>query len=230
MYAIAAVYAVMSALEPIYSPSLSDEAFRKVIEAITSGVFRAGEKLSEAELARQFGISRGPLREALGRLEGRLVTRTPRLGVRVISFGRAELEQLFLLREALEGMAARLAAERMSQSELDSLEELLEKHAARPDLAEGRAYFQRSVDDDFHFKIVRGARCNRIEQILLDSVYYQLALQRLRSSTRPGRAKAALTEHREITEALHGRDPDAAEKAMRRHIRNARFSVLAADV
>jgi DNA-binding GntR family transcriptional regulator len=217
----------MNALEPISSTSLSNEAFRKIVEAITSGVFKPGEKLSEADLARQFGISRGPLREALGRLEGRLVNRTPRLGVRVIAFGRAELEQLFLLREALEGMAARLAAERMTEKELDGLDRLLDEHAARPDLAEGRAYVQRSFDDDFHFGIVRAARCERIEQILLDSVYYQLAVQRLRSSARSGRAKAALEEHRHIADALHARNPDEAESAMRKHIRNARFSVLA---
>lgn len=217
----------MNALEPIALTSLSAEAFRKIVDAITSGVFKAGEKLSEADMARQFGISRGPLREALGRLEGRLVTRTPRLGVRVIAFGRTELEQLFLLREALEGMAARLAAERMTEKQLDALDRLLDDHAARPDLAEGRAYVQRSVDDDFHFCIVRAARCDRIEQILLDSVYYQLAVQRLRSSARSGRAKAALDEHRQIAAALHARNPDEAEAAMRRHIRNARFSVLA---
>jgi DNA-binding GntR family transcriptional regulator len=218
----------MNAIEPISSTSLANEAFHKVVEAITSGIFKSGEKLSEADIARQFGISRGPLREALGRLEGRLVTRTPRLGVRVIIFGKPELEQLFYLREALEGMAARLAAERMTQIELDSLDRLLDQHATRPEMTEGRAYVQRSFDDDFHFTIVRAARCERIEQILLDSVYYQLAVHRLRSSTRAGRAKAALGEHREIAESLHARDPEAAEAAMRRHIRNARFSVLAA--
>ncbi|MFX7507333.1 FCD domain-containing protein, partial [Acinetobacter baumannii] len=65
-------------------------------------------------------------------------------------------------------------------------------------------------------------------RVLLDEVYYQLRIHRLRSSTRPGRAQAALNEHRDILNALQGRNPDAAESAMRRHIRNARFSSLAA--
>lgn len=218
----------MSVLNPISGTSLANEAFGKLVEAITSGEFEPGERLSEAELARQLGISRGPLREALGRLEGRLVMRTPRIGVHVIEFAREDLEQLFFVREALEGMAARLAAERMTVGELDELDGLLAHHAAQPALAAGEAYLQRSKDDDFHFAIVRAARCERIERVLLDEVYYQLRIHRLRSSTRPGRAQAALNEHRDILNALQGRNPDAAESAMRRHIRNARFSSLAA--
>ena len=95
-------------------------------------------------------------------------------------------------------------------------------------LAAGSAYYQRSRDDDYHFTIAKAARCERLEKMLLDEVYYQLRIHRLRSSTRPGRAKQALTEHREILEALAARNPDAAEGTMRRHIRNARESTLAA--
>jgi len=218
----------MSALKPIAVTSVAEETFGKLVKAITSGEFAPGQKLSESQLARQLGISRGPLREALGRLEGRLVMRTPRLGVRVIDFKREDLEQLFLVREALEGMAARLAAERMTAEEHAQLRELLAHHANQPELAAGSAYYQRSRDEDFHFTIVRGARCERLEQMLLDELYYQLRIQRLRSSARPGRAKQALSEHREILEALASRNPDAAEGTMRHHIRNARLSATSA--
>lgn len=217
----------MSVLNPISGTSLANEAFGKLVEAITSGEFEPGERLSEAELARQLGISRGPLREALGRLEGRLVMRTPRIGVRVIEFSRDDLQQLFFVRESLEGMAARLAAEHMTARELDDLAELLAQHASQPALAAGESYPQPSRDEDFHFSIARAARCERIEQLLLDEVYYQLRIHRLRSSTRPGRAQAAFAEHRQILEALQARNPDAAEAAMRSHIRSARYSALA---
>ena len=218
---------MMSALFPTASVSLAEEAFGKLVQAITSGEFSPGERLSEAELARQLGISRGPLREALGRLEGRLVVRTPRIGVRVIDFDRDALEQLFLVREALEGMSARLAAERMTTAQLDELGDLLDRHASQPELAAGKVYIQGSGDEDFHFAVVRGGNNPRLEHLLLDEVYYQLRIQRLKSSTRPGRAQAALAEHREILEALQSRNPDRAEEAMRRHIRNARFSAVA---
>ena len=215
-------------MNPIHGTSLANEVFERLIEAITSGEFQPGERLSEAKLARELGISRGPLREALGRLEGKLVTRTPRIGVSVIQFERSDLEQLFFVREALEGMAARLAAERMRETQLDALEDMLRQHADRPGLAAGEVYHQRSIDDDFHFAIVDAAGSERIKQLLLDEVYYQLRIHRLRSSTRPGRARAALDEHREILKALQSRDPDLAEARMRAHIRNARFSAVAA--
>jgi DNA-binding GntR family transcriptional regulator len=216
----------MSALKPIAITSLAEEAFSKLVQSITSGEFEPGQKLSEAELARRLGISRGPLREALGRLEGRLVMRTPRLGVSVIDLDRQDLEQLFVVREALEGMAARLAAERMTASELAHLRDLLQHHATQPELASGSAYYQRSSDEDYHFTIVRAARCEKLEQLLLDELYYQLRIHRLRSSTRPGRAQQALAEHREVLDALASRNPDAAEGTMRHHIRNARLSAL----
>ncbi|KQQ35570.1 hypothetical protein ASG19_17975 [Rhizobium sp. Leaf306] len=218
----------MSTIQPIIRSSLSAEAFDKVVEAITSGEFEPGQRLSEAELARNLGISRGPLREALGRLEGRLVKRTPRIGVHVISFTREDLESLFLTREALEGMSARLAAERMTVKQLDDLRALLEGHSHQPELASGEAYVQRSRDDDFHFAIIHGAQCERIERVLMNEIYYQLRIHRRKSSTQPGRAQAALKEHRQIVEALESRDPDRAETAMRTHIRNARYSSLAA--
>jgi DNA-binding GntR family transcriptional regulator len=218
----------MTVIQTIETTSLTNTIFNRLVEAITSGEFMPGQKLSEAELARRLGISRGPLREALGRLEGRLVTRTPRLGVSVIDFNQHDLENLFLVREALEGMAARLAAERMTAQELSHLRELLAHHASQPALAAGAAYYQRSRDDDYHFTIVRSARSERLEKMLLDEVYYQLRIHRLRSSTRPGRAQQALSEHRGILKALAARDPDAAEGTMRRHIRNARLSALSA--
>lgn len=217
----------MAKISPIVSSSLSSEAFEKVLDAITSGEFEPGERLLEAELARQLGISRGPLREALGRLEGRLVTRIPRIGVRVISFSKEDLIALYFTREALEGMAARLAAEHMSDSRLRQLRELLKSHSHQPELAAGEAYLQRARDDDFHFSIIRAAKSDRLERLLMDEIYYQLRMHRRKSSTQPGRALAAFNEHHAIVEALESRDPDRAENAMRTHIRNARLSTLA---
>lgn len=217
----------LSSIKPIVGASLSSEAFDRVVEAITSGEFDLGERLSEAELARQLGISRGPLREALGRLEGRLVRRTPRIGVHVISFDREDVESLFLTREALEGMAARLACERISGRELAEVRALLDQHAHQPEIASGEVYTQRTKDDDFHFAILKAARCERIERLLMDEIYYQLRIYRRKSSTQPGRVKAALKEHIDVVDALESRDPDRAEKAMRLHLRHARYSALA---
>lgn len=211
----------MPSISRISLGSLSDEAFDKLLEAISEGEFRPGERLSEADLARRFGISRGPLREALGRLEGFLVERTPRIGVRVIELRDEDLKELFAVRIALESMACRLAASNATDEELEHLSDLLEEHSHDPATLNESGYFQKTSDNDFHFQIVRCARNRRLSEMLLEGVYYQLRLYRFKSSAKPGRARAAFTEHQKIVKALRARDPDAAEAAMRAHLTGA---------
>jgi len=122
-------------------PSLSDIALERIVEAIICGDLTPGQRLKEAVLARDLQISRGPLREALGRLEGRnLLVRTPQIGVMLADPSEQEILDTFLTREALEGVACRLAAERMTDKELVSLRQLLENHVEQPDLSTGKAY------------------------------------------------------------------------------------------
>jgi DNA-binding GntR family transcriptional regulator len=220
----------MSAIIPISVGSLAEGAFTKLVQAITAGEFKPGERLSEANLARQLGISRGPLREALGRLEGKLVERTPRVGVRVIALSRPDLDQLLTIREALEGMGCRLAAQRVTDRDIRQLTDLLANHGSDPKVLNAKGYFQRTSDDDFHLQIMRCARNERLEALLMEGLYYQLRLYRYQSSERPGRAQQAYDEHVEIVRALSARDPDRAEQAMRRHIRHAHASLAGAFV
>src|ERR1700692_910497 len=103
-----------------------------ISKEIMDGALQQGEKLTEPRLSQRFGVSRAPLREAIGRLEGqRLVVRTPRLGARVAVFAPREAIQLFHIREGLEGISARLAAERISHSEISALEVVCEQQRAR---------------------------------------------------------------------------------------------------
>src|SRR5262249_15655080 len=178
----------MSLLKPIASASLAEIAFSNLVEAISAGEFEPGQRLSEADLARRFGISRGPLREALQRLEGRLVTRQPRVGVRVSELSADAIRELFVIREALEGRAARLANENARKPDIKSLRNLLSRHAKDPALRAGSAYRQGTFDSDFHATIVRLAGNQRLEEMLLDHLYYQLRLYRYRSSAKSGRA------------------------------------------
>ena len=127
----------MSMLKPIASASLAEIAFSNLVEAISAGEFEPGQRLSEADLARRFGISRGPLREALQRLEGRLVTRRARVGVHVIELSAGTIRELFAIREALEGMAARQAAENARKVDIAALRNLLSRHAKDPALKTG---------------------------------------------------------------------------------------------
>lgn len=210
-------------------PSLSDIALERVVEAIIRGDLVPGKRLKEAVVARDLGISRGPLREAIGRLEGRnLVVRTPQIGAMIVDPSPADILDAFLLREALEGVAARLAAERMTDDEIAALDRLLNAHAEQPDVSAGNGYYQLPGAQDFHFAIIKGSRSARLQSILLGELYHFLRIFRFRSSLGQGRSGAAHAEHVEVLEALRRREPAAAEAAMRAHLTHARQSL--ADV
>lgn len=207
---------------PIIPHSLVNEAFDRMFDAIVRGQIAPGERLREAQLAKEMGISRGVLREAMQRLEARkLVQRTPNIGVQVISLSEDDLQELYAVREALEGMAARLAAQNMDDKDIKELSNIIEKHALSEGVKKGESYFQ-GGDEDFHALIAQGSKNSRLVQALGDEIHHQLRLYRFRSSERRGRTQEALEEHRAVVAAIKARDPDAAEAAMRRHLSNAR--------
>ncbi|MEQ8816952.1 MAG: GntR family transcriptional regulator [Thalassobaculum sp.] len=213
-------------LQPLVSANLSALAFERLEQAIMTGELKPGERLSETTLAKRYGISRGPLREAIGRLEGRnLVERVANQGARVISLQNDQLIDLMVIRESLEGMACRLAATRIKPAELKKLQRMLEQHAEDEAVISGRGYFQGGGDLDFHYRIVRASGNDRLVQMLDEELYSLLRLYRQRLSTRPGRPAQALEEHRRVLAALEARDPDAAEAAMRAHIQSSRASL-----
>lgn len=206
---------------PLAAISLVDQAFEQLADAIAIGDLKPGERLREALLARRMGISRGVLREAVHRLEGRkLVRRTSNIGVHIVSLTEQDLKELFALREALEALAARLSATHMSAADIGKLKRLLVSHERHDDVQLGSGYFQRPIDD-FHVCIALGSKNSRLASTLCDDLYHQLRLYRYRSSVMPGRARAALKEHKTIVDAIARRDPDAAEAAMRLHLRNS---------
>lgn len=214
-------------LTPLVSENLAQMAFDRLEQAILAGEMEPGYKMSEADLARKLGISRGPLREAIGRLEGLgLVTRVANQGPRVTSLKKTELIELLVFREAVEGMAARYAAVNVTDKELRRLGQLLKRHEEDPTIKAGIGYFQGSGDTDFHLQIAEASRNSRLHAFVSGPLYSILRLYRHRMSSIPGRPLAALKEHRAIFAAIEARDPDGAEKAMREHIVHSRQNVL----
>lgn len=206
--------------------TLADRVFAEIQNAIVKGELAPGSKMSEAELATRYGVSRGPLREALRRLEGRqLLTRIPHVGVRVISLSFDELIQIYHVREAMEGMAARLAALYMPAEEVQGLKDLLAQHEKQAELQEGRAYFQDEGDFDFHYRIVQGSRNEVLSQMLCGELYHRVRLYRYQFSVTEGRPQKAFGEHHRIIEAIESRDAEMAEILMRRHISSARQNI-----
>jgi DNA-binding GntR family transcriptional regulator len=200
--------------------TLADRVFAEIVEAIVQGRIAPGETINEVNLSARLGVSRAPLREAIFRLEAKgLIQRVPHLGARVVDLKPRDLQELFLIREGLEGMAARLAAVAMSGDDLQALEQSLEAHRRQPDVASGTAYYQAGGDQDFHFRIARGSNNRRLFRLLCEDMYALMRIYRFRSSATPGRARQAYIEHHDILGALRRRDADAAEAAMRKHIR-----------
>lgn len=215
-------------LPPVARLTLADKVFAQLQEAIVTGELVAGSRVSEAELVTRYGVSRGPLREALRRLEGRqLITRIPHVGVRIMALSLDELLQIYQVRESLEGLACRLAAEHMSDAEIADLKALLARHEQQIAEHEGRAYIQEEGNVDFHYRLIHGSRNAVLIQMLCGELYHRVRIYRGQFSLTEGRPVRALEEHRRIVEAIEARDGELAEFLMRRHIANARANVEA---
>jgi DNA-binding GntR family transcriptional regulator len=212
---------------PIVSENLAQQAFDRIERAILAGDLSPGDTVAEASLARRLGISRGPLREALVKLEGLgLVTKTANQRPRITALSRDELMDLLVFREAIEGMAARHAAMNATATDIDRMDKLLTRHEQDPDIKAGRVYQQGSGDLDYHLQIARASRNARLHAVLDGPLYSILQLYRRRYSGASGRTLQALAEHRAILEAIRARDPDAAETRMRDHISRSRDNMI----
>ncbi|EKF9486129.1 GntR family transcriptional regulator [Vibrio cholerae] len=201
----------------------SENLTEYLIEAIVEGELAPGSKISEPELAKQFQVSRGPLREALMRVEGLgLIERIPHIGARVIQLSPTKLVELYAVREALEGMAARLAARNITEIELAGLESLLSTHSTHIDQVEGASYFHQQGDFDFHYRIIQASRNQQLIGLLCDELYHLLRMYRYQSPRSHSRPVEALEEHKFILQAIRQRDEELAEMLMRRHISRSR--------
>jgi DNA-binding GntR family transcriptional regulator len=203
------------------SQSLVDVVAERIEGWILDGTMPLGSKITEQTIATQLGVSRGPLREAIRTLEGRkLIVRTPNRGSRVVAISAGTLDDLLVMREALEGMVCKLATERASANDLDALDELTQS------LDEERTMHAFADDLAFHRKLLAIANNSSIANVLDSELYYILKVYRLKSKIVPGRAVEARQEHRDIVKAMRERDPHLAEMLMRRHIRNWRRNIV----
>jgi DNA-binding GntR family transcriptional regulator len=211
--------------EPI-NLTLTDRLFDVLQKAIVEGEIPQGSKISEPELARRYSVSRGSLREAIARLEARkLVERKPNLGARVVILSYEQLIEIFQLREALEGTAARLAAQNMCEHEINELQNLLKQHREQIVEQQGQSYFQKQGDLDFHYQIVKGSKNRQLITLLCHDLYYLLRMYRYQFGMQSKRARQAFEEHHYLLNAINARDSEMAELLMRQHIRASKRNV-----
>jgi len=212
----------MEQIQPKDAQTIADRLGDELISSIVRGDIPSGSKISEPDLARIYKVSRGPLREAIRRLEGlHLVARIPHVGARVVTLQPQQLMEIYQVREALEGMAARLACRNMTADEITELKVLLDEHECNIEQSKGREYFQHEGDFDFHYRIIQGSRNLRLIEFLCSELYHLIRMYRFRSSQIRSRPHTALAEHRHICKAIEQRDGELAEILMRRHISTA---------
>jgi DNA-binding GntR family transcriptional regulator len=199
------------------SRSTGAGAYELLLEAIESGGLASGTRLRETELAARFAISRTPIREALKRLETQgLVVHEPHHGAVVATLDYGQTTELYLMREVLEGTAARLAAVHATAAEIDILKDMVARDRNFLDQPQELARTNRL----FHHQIRNAAR-NRYIVSMLENLRLSLALLRGTTLSTEGRSAQALDEHEEIVKYIAARDPDGAEHAARLHIRSA---------
>ena len=153
------------------------------------------------------------------------MSRKANAGARVVELGIEELLEIYQVREALEGMACRLAATKMSDAEIAELDALLKAHMQSSELQAGHAYYQKEGDLDFHYRLVQGSQNSKLIHLLCDELYTKLRMYRYQFGMLSPRAVDAYTEHQHIVRAISDRDGEMAEMLMRRHIRASRLNV-----
>lgn len=201
----------------------ADRVLIAIQNAIVNGDIEPGSKISEAGLAQTFNVSRAPLREALARLERcHLIERIPNAGARVVTLTEEGLLALYQIREELEGLACRLAAERMDDVEIEELQALLDQHLKSQRVREGESYYQEAGDVDFHYRIILASKNPYLINMLCDELYYLVRMYRVQLGMNGPRVSTAFDEHKAIIHAIGNRDGELADLLMRRHISASR--------
>lgn len=215
----------MSMMKPIsdnYSVTpMRTEVFRQLERAILNGDLVPGTSLSEVKLCGELGVSRTPVREALMQLELEgLVKTTHNKGAVVVGISERDVDDIYTIRTRIEGLAARRAAENITQEELEALWEIVELQEFYVGRGDNLQVW--NLDNRFHELIYDGCRSRPLKQIL--SLFHNYIQKAREATVRQGRAAASAKEHRDIVEAIAAHHPDEAERLMGVHVSNARNS------
>ena len=202
---------------PVENLTLWQRVYGRLRSEILDGSLEPGTELLEVALSEHLGVSRGPVREAIGRLaaEG-LVTVRPRRGAVVRSLSKEEFLELYEVREALEVRAVMLAVPRLQPADFADLERIndaMNEHAAREDVG---AYFEANLE--FHMRLIE-ASGNATLQEFYRQLLGQLGRYRMRSLTLRGNLQRSVAEHAAILRAAKRGDTARAAQLMGDHIR-----------
>jgi DNA-binding GntR family transcriptional regulator len=195
-------------------PTATDEVYQALYDQVVTLALPPGTRLSEAEVARQMGVSRQPVRDAFYRLSksGFLVVRPQRATV-VSQISESAVRQALFIRTALELETFRVAMERLSAEDLADLEALLAEQAEAVAAVDHDRFH--ALDDEFHRQICRRSGLEFVWMLIRENKAH---MDRVRFQSLPFGAELALSDHRAILSALTARDAEAGASAVRTHL------------
>jgi len=198
--------------------SLAEQAYRAIREGIATGLFEAGERVTERGLAARLSVSATPVREALRRLEQEgLIERVSARELRVVDHSSGTLRELLLTGAALRAIEARFATHKITDAALDRMAVLVEALASelKMDTSE-----RMRIAREFDVEIERAADNPTLRSMILSlSIIGQERRARYAQSMwlHPEMGRRRIQGHRDILAAFHERDPDLVEQVFRRH-------------
>jgi DNA-binding GntR family transcriptional regulator len=200
-------------------------AIELIRSAILDGALEPGRRLKEEELARELGISRTPVREALLVLQAEgLVVATPNRGAIVRKHDAEDLDDPYMLRALLEGYAARRAAARISQAQLEALAESCDRFQAIDPDDDLRGLVRENLF--FHNTILDAADSARLTSMVRKVIELPLVYKSYIWYS-PDQRRISAHYHRQIASALTARDAERAELIMKEHVFEARDLLVA---
>lgn len=206
------------------SNSLRSQVFSEIEVAILDGVLKAGDSLIETKLSGELGVSRTPVREALRQLELEgLVKTIPNKGAIVIGISEKDIEDIYNIRMAIESLAGSWAATRITEDELEKLENVVELQEFYVEKNDAIQVWQ--LDTKFH-EIIFASSGSRILMHTLSGFHHYIQKARELSFKTSGRPSIAVCEHRKILEALKNHDVEAASFLTSEHVRQAKDNFM----
>ncbi len=206
-----------SSVKRLVHQNLGDRVYKAIRDLIFSQAFPPGSKLNVEQLCRDLGVSRTPVWDAMKHLETEgLVETVPRQGVFVLNFSVERVREIYAAREVLDGLAARSAAEQIGPTALSALESVIRRQEAAVRALDFDSYSR--ADIDFHNRLLAAAK-NHLLSRLVESLYGQILVLRLRTLNLRERIQWSFAEHTRIFEAVATHDPERAESAARTHVR-----------
>lgn len=199
--------------------SLRGRVYHKIRDDILNGVYKDNEELREVAIGEELGVSRTPVREAFRQLELEgLIQIIPNKGAYVTGITVKDVQDIYMMRSKLEGLAARWAVENITDEQMNEMEEniyLSEFHASK-----GHSEQIANLDNRFHEILYEACNSKMLKHQLQDFHEYVLRVRK-RTLSENKRGAASTEEHKIIMEAIKAKDADKAERAANKHIENA---------